>query len=118
MGGLGAILAAKGLSFGGDDAMPADDALGEEQARSSDAVWEWSSISKLVLQHERKGRGGKTVTTLRGVPADAHEQVVRLLRKAMGVGVRSEGDVLVVQGDQRDRLRQMLTERGVRRVIG
>jgi translation initiation factor 1 len=64
----------------------------------------------------RKGRGGKTVTEVQGV-TDARDQVAKKLKKTLGVGARVEEELIVVQGDQRDRLVKWLEAQGVRKVV-
>jgi translation initiation factor 1 len=67
---------------------------------------------------ERSGRGGKTVTVLEQLnlrPAD-RERWLKDLKAALGCGGIVEGDSLVLQGDQRKRLPDILAARGVKRV--
>lgn len=74
---------------------------------------------KLVLQREKKGRGGKTVTRLRGLslPAGALEALCKELKQGLGCGaVVEEGDVLL-QGDQCKRAAEWLEKQGATRVI-
>ena len=70
--------------------------------------------SRVVVQKERKGRGGKTVTRveLRGVPADALDAWLQACRRALGCGGAVEDGALVLQGDQRDRVNEWLATRG------
>ena len=111
MGALGALLSAQGLTGSGiADAPEAE----TEVARS----WTWAQVRRVVLHHERKGRGGKTVTIVHGVPAEGQETVRHQLQRQLGVGVRVEADALVIQGDQRERLRVWFAALGVARVIG
>lgn len=115
VGGLGALLAAKGLQSSG---APEPAAPGPA-ARAP--AWTVAAPEKVVVRMERKGHGGKTVTCLTGLdgaPADALDALARDLRKALGVGVRVEDGEVVVQGDQRDRLRAWLGKNGARRVVG
>jgi len=74
--------------------------------------------ARAVVRLERKGRGGKEVTVVEqlGLPAAALRVWVKELKGALGCGGAVEGDALVLQGDQRDRLPALLEERGVRRV--
>ncbi len=71
----------------------------------------------LRLALERKGRGGKTVTVLRGLGSSpALAPLVQSLKKALGCGASLEGQQLVFQGDQRERLVALLRDRGFRDV--
>jgi translation initiation factor 1 len=67
---------------------------------------------------ERSGRGGKAVTVVEqlGVPPESLAAWLKDLKHALGCGGSVEGDALVIQGDQRPRVRAWLSERGVRRV--
>lgn len=73
-----------------------------------------------VVHLERKGRGGKEVTRLelRPAPPAAGEGGLHDwlgdLKRALGCGGAVEGDAIVVQGDQRERLSAWLASRGVR----
>lgn len=68
-----------------------------------------------VLRLERKGRGGKTVTLVERLdPMDeaALEATAKEIRKSLGCGSTVDGDHIVVQGDQRDRLKSWLHDEG------
>ena len=66
------------------------------------------------LHRETKGRGGKPVTLIRGIPLPRDE--LKLLAKALkqkcGVGGALKDDVIVIQGDQRKILKNELEQRG------
>jgi translation initiation factor 1 len=59
-----------------------------------------------VIRLERTGRGGKEVTVIErvGVSAADREKLLKRLKSALGCGGTIEGDSLVLQGDQRERL--------------
>ena len=82
----------------------------EETPRASVARFE----NKVVLRRERKGRGGKTVTTVQGVTGDtkALTDLVRTLKRQLGCGGRVDNGVLVFQGDCRDELADLLRAQG------
>jgi translation initiation factor 1 len=63
---------------------------------------------------DRKGRGGKTVTLVVGVPEAAAqlEKLTSELKRLCGTGGTLRGDVVEIQGDHRDRLRVELEKRG------
>jgi len=75
-------------------------------------------IPRAVVRLERTGRGGKEVTIVEQLTLNAaeREQWLRALKAALGCGGSIEGDSLVIQGDQRKRLPQWLTARGVKKV--
>jgi translation initiation factor 1 len=74
--------------------------------------------ARAVVRLERKGRGGKEVTVVShlGLPSRALEPWLKALKAGLGCGGQVEGDLLVLQGDQRDRLPALLEARGVGRV--
>jgi translation initiation factor 1 len=77
-----------------------------------------SGPARAVVRMERKGRGGKEVTVVEQLglkPADL-EAWLKALKNALGCGGALEGETLVLQGDQRKRLPDLLTSRGVRKV--
>jgi translation initiation factor 1 (eIF-1/SUI1) len=113
VGDLGALLAAKGLvrTAGTHDA-PAP------APAPRDAV-DVAASPKIVLRIERKGHGGKTTTIVEGIVGSdkALDEFARDLKRGLGVGVSVDEARLVVQGDQRDRLKAFLEARGARRIV-
>jgi translation initiation factor 1 len=74
--------------------------------------------ARAVVRYERKGHGGKEVTVVDqlGLPAAQLERWLRELKQALGCGGTLDGGRLVLQGDQRERLRALLPARGVRKL--
>ncbi|WP_426754826.1 translation initiation factor [Myxococcus sp. Y35] len=74
--------------------------------------------ARAVVRMERKGRGGKEVTVVEHLelPAPQREVWLKALKNSLGCGGAVEGDTLVLQGDQRERLPALLEARGVRKV--
>ena len=74
--------------------------------------------ARAVVRMERKGRGGKEVTAVEQLDLPPRELAVWLkdLKAALGCGGAVEGDALILQGDQRTRLPELLAARGVRRI--
>jgi translation initiation factor 1 len=74
--------------------------------------------ARAVVRMERKGRGGKEVTAVEQLDLPPRELTVWLkdLKAALGCGGVVEGDALVLQGDQRKRLPELLAARGVRKI--
>ncbi len=66
------------------------------------------------VQRDKRGRGGKTATTVTGLPGDeaALDALLKTLKTHCGAGGSREGRTLVVQGDQRERLMAKLTALG------
>ena len=75
--------------------------------------------SRAVVRRERKGHGGKTVTRIEqlGLEGAGLGELARELRRDLGCGARSEGEDLLVQGDQVERVATWLEARGVPRVV-
>ncbi len=74
--------------------------------------------ARAVVGLERKGRGGKEVTFLSHLELQVRELEVWLksLKNELGCGGSLEGDVIILQGDQRERLRALLAARGISRI--
>ena len=68
------------------------------------------------VQRDKKGRGGKTATTVTGLPGSEAEldTLLKTLKTFCGAGGSREGRTLVVQGDQRERLMEKLTAMGLK----
>jgi translation initiation factor 1 len=66
------------------------------------------------VSRERQGRGGKTVTLVRGLPLDADALVAlgKQLRAACGAGGTAKDGVLEVQGDHVERVMTWLQQAG------
>jgi translation initiation factor 1 len=63
---------------------------------------------------EKKGRGGKTVTVVDGLPRNAEflRDLAQDLKRACGTGGAVLGDGVEVQGDLRERVRALLLRKG------
>lgn len=63
---------------------------------------------------ETKGRRGKGVTVITGLPgsSDALKKMASRLKAQCGVGGTVRGRVVEIQGDQRDRLVKLLSAEG------
>src|SRR3954471_13225779 len=71
--------------------------------------------ARAVVRLERKQRRGKEVTVVEklGLPPAELERWCRELKQTLGCGGTVEGDAIVLQGDFRKRLPDVLTARGV-----
>jgi translation initiation factor 1 len=67
-----------------------------------------------VLRLEKKGRGGKSVTVVAGLPRNRAflSELASELKRACGTGGTATEDAVEIQGDQRERLRPRLKARG------
>ena len=74
------------------------------------------------LMRDRKGRGGKTVTVISGVPGNAAalSTLAQQLKKLCGSGGTIKDGVIEIQGDHCDKVQAKLVELGhkVKRVGG
>ena len=66
------------------------------------------------VSRESKGRGGKTVTLVRGLALDGEALAAlgKRLRSACGAGGALKDGVLEIQGDHVDRVLQLLADEG------
>lgn len=66
------------------------------------------------LRMEKSGRGGKIVTVIYDLPNNAAflKGLCTELKKACGIGGAVSDDTIELQGDQRDRLRELLRKKG------
>lgn len=69
-------------------------------------------VAKLRL--EKAGRGGKSVTVVYDLPRNAAflQGLCQELKRACGVGGAVREDAVELQGDLRDRLRELLAKKG------
>ena len=72
------------------------------------------SDGKVRVRRETKGRNGKTVTTVSGVPlaADALRDLAGELKRLCGTGGAAKDGVIEIQGDHCERVLAALGERG------
>ena len=68
----------------------------------------------LRLSMERAGRGGKTVTVVRGFIGTEEDMnaLCKLLKQKCGVGGTVKDGELIIQGDHRERLAEILKKEG------
>lgn len=66
------------------------------------------------VQRETKGRGGKAVTVVRGVPGDAAglARLAQELKAACGSGGTVKDGMIEVQGDHVEKVMALLQQRG------
>ena len=68
------------------------------------------------VQRESKGRGGKTVTVVRGAPVDAAAlvQLGQQLKAACGSGGTVKDGTIEIQGDHVDKVLALLQQQGLK----
>jgi translation initiation factor 1 len=81
------------------------------QAREADAAAQ-ASDGVLRVGRSTKGRKGKTVTTVTGVPTEDHSELVAALKRRCGSGGALKEGVIEIQGEHRDTLVEELEKRG------
>jgi translation initiation factor 1 len=66
------------------------------------------------VRRETKGRGGKTVTTVSGVPlaGEALRNLAKDLKRRCGTGGTAKDGVIEIQGDHRETIMAELSRRG------
>jgi translation initiation factor 1 len=74
--------------------------------------------ARAVVRYERKGHGGKEMTRVEhlGLSPKELERWLKEAKQGLGCGGVVEKDALLLQGDQRERLRAWLEKRGVAKV--
>jgi translation initiation factor 1 len=67
-----------------------------------------------ALRLEKKGRGGKTVTVVAGLPRSAPflAGLASELKRACGTGGTATEETVEIQGDHREKLRAVLAAKG------
>ncbi len=75
-------------------------------------------IPRAVVRFERSGRRGKEVTVVEHLALSPSErdEWLTALKSSLGCGGSIEGESLMLQGDQRERLRKLLSARGVKKI--
>ncbi len=95
--------------------LPEGEAAAEPEASAVDSAPS-AGARRVILRRQNKGHGGKTVTRIEGLPA--YDSLVAQIKSGLGTGARKDGEDLIVQGDQRERVRVMLEGLGHSVVIG
>ncbi len=125
-GTLGDLFAARGLAPSGDpdatattpEACSDADGLAPESFEPSPTSL--AAVGPLTVRVDRKGRGGKVVTLVAGLPEapGTLEPLARSLRRLLACGVATQGGQLVIQGDQASHVAAQLRRWGAPEVRG
>lgn len=73
--------------------------------------------SKVVVQREKKGRAGKTVTRVSGLPKERLDDIAQQIKPALGCAASHDGDDLIVHGLLVERTALWLEGEGVRNIV-
>jgi translation initiation factor 1 len=75
-------------------------------------------IGKISLQHQRAGRGGKTVTlvSIGDIKAEHKQHLLKELKKSLGCGGQIEEGRIVLQGEIADRASEWFIKMGAKAV--
>ena len=70
--------------------------------------------SPLICKFEKKGRNGKPVTLIEGFEGSEEElkQISKKIKTTLGIGGSEKDGVIIIQGDNRDKIMQILKELG------
>lgn len=68
----------------------------------------------LVCKYEKKGRNGKPVTLVEGFEGGEEElkKIAKKIKTTLGIGGSEKDGVIVIQGDNRDKIMKILQEMG------
>jgi translation initiation factor 1 len=64
------------------------------------------------IQRETKGRGGKAVSVVLGIPADKLKEICQLLKSRCATGGAVKENNIEIQGDHRDKIKELLEKQG------
>jgi len=98
--------------------LPADHVPAPAPAVEPDPAPAPKGPARAVVRIERKGRGGKEATVVEklALPPKLLQAWGDEAKRALGCGGAVEGEAIVLQGDQRERVARWLEARGVRKV--
>lgn len=87
-----------------------------EKKKQKSGYTHFLAQSKLRIHLEKKGRGGKSVSIIRGL--DMTHNLIKELEKKLkshcGVGGTSKNGEIIIQGDQRDKIMSFLKDQGAK----
>ncbi|MDE7179737.1 MAG: translation initiation factor [Muribaculaceae bacterium] len=89
---------------------------GSDPAPAQERSAEKRPADRLHIVVERKGRKGKTATIIEGFTCsdDKLESIAADLKKRLGTGGSARGGEILIQGDYRQRIADILTDLGYR----
>lgn len=68
----------------------------------------------LICKYEKKGRNGKPVTLIEGFEGSDEElkNISKKIKTTLGIGGSEKDGVIIIQGDNRDKIIQILQDMG------
>lgn len=68
----------------------------------------------LICKYEKKGRNGKPVTLIEGFEGTEQElkEISKKIKTTLGIGGSEKDGVIIIQGDNRDKIMQILQDLG------
>ena len=68
----------------------------------------------LICKFEKKGRNGKPVTLIEGFEGSEEDlkQISKKIKTTLGIGGSEKDGIIVIQGDNRDKIMKILLEMG------
>ena len=68
----------------------------------------------LICKFEKKGRNGKPVTLIEGFEGsdEGLKQISKKIKTTLGIGGSEKDGIIVIQGDNRDKIMKILQEMG------
>ncbi len=96
------------------DPEPVQEKAPVQLPRNPAAPFAVQGTQPVYVRIERKGRGGKTVSLVDGVlsPAAGKQALLKHLKNSLGSGGALKEGVLEIQGDNRDRIVEILNGLG------
>lgn len=101
----------------GEDDSAAEEAESAEKESSKKSGTQHTE--KLHIVVEKKGRKGKTATIIEGFACDDEElnEIARILKTRIGTGGSARGGEILLQGDFRDKAKEILKELGFLKIV-
>ena len=68
----------------------------------------------LICKYEKKGRNGKLVTLIEGFEGSEEElkNISKKIKTTLGIGGSEKDGVIIIQGDNRDKIMKILSDMG------
>lgn len=94
----------------------------EQVQENNHKLFQEVQIEPLICKYEKKGRNGKPVTIIENYLGNEEElkELAKSIKSKLGVGGTSKDELIIIQGDYRDKIMELLKQKGfkVKRVGG